>query len=286
MADYILESRVWLARTRAEVFAFFADSSHLLLITPPAFRLCLVGGPTTLSTGAVLDMRLQWLGVPIRWRAFIREWDPPYRFVDVQVRGPYARWEHRHRFLEEGDGTWVEARVPNGLPFGRAGPPATRGSAGVGGRPGRRQAAPELPEPRPDAVGEEPQPRQIRDHVAVHVPLEVLAERRVVVRGRRLPAVALDLVDLLGAEAGVLVRLEREEAGERLLQREERVVLELAALGRRGLVDDPRQREHAEPHVARLVRQDALADRLQHGIARALAHHLEQGNREGLPDEL
>jgi ligand-binding SRPBCC domain-containing protein len=121
MADYILESRVWLARTRAEVFAFFADSSHLLLITPPAFRLCLVGGPTTLSTGAVLDMRLHWLGVPIRWRAFIREWDPPYRFVDVQVRGPYARWEHRHRFLEEGDGTWVEDRVTYRLPFGPLG---------------------------------------------------------------------------------------------------------------------------------------------------------------------
>jgi ligand-binding SRPBCC domain-containing protein len=121
MADYILESRVWLARTRAEVFAFFADSSHLLLITPPAFRLCLVGGPTTLSTGAVLDMRLQWLGVPIRWRAFIREWDPPYRFVDVQVRGPYARWEHRHRFLEEGDGTWVEDRVTYRLPLGPLG---------------------------------------------------------------------------------------------------------------------------------------------------------------------
>ena len=121
MADYILESRVWLARTRAEVFAFFADSSHLLLVTPPAFRLRLVGGPPALATGAVLEMRLRWLGVPIRWRAFIREWDPPYRFVDVQVRGPYARWEHRHRFLEEGGGTWVEDRVTYRLPFGPLG---------------------------------------------------------------------------------------------------------------------------------------------------------------------
>jgi ligand-binding SRPBCC domain-containing protein len=121
MADDILESRVWLARTRAEVFAFFADSSHLLSITPPAFRLRFVGEPPALSTGAVLDMRLQWLGVPIRWRAFIREWDPPYRFVDVQVRGPYARWEHRHRFLEEGGGTWVEDRVTYRLPLGPLG---------------------------------------------------------------------------------------------------------------------------------------------------------------------
>lgn len=121
MADYILESRVWLARTRADVFAFFADSSHLLLITPPAFHLRVVGESRPLSTGAVLDLRLQWLGVPIRWRAFIREWDPPYRFVDVQVRGPYARWEHRHRFLEEGGGTWVEDRVTYRLPLGPLG---------------------------------------------------------------------------------------------------------------------------------------------------------------------
>src|SRR5262247_3624262 len=121
MADYILESRVWLARTRAEVFAFFADSSHLLAITPPSFRLSFAGEPPALSTGAVLDMRLRWLGVPIRWRAFIREWDPPYRFVDVQVRGPYARWEHRHRFLEERGGTWVEDRITYRLPLGPLG---------------------------------------------------------------------------------------------------------------------------------------------------------------------
>ena len=121
MADYILESRVWLARTRAEVFAFFAESSNLLLITPASFRLRLVGGPPSLSTGAVLDLRLAWLGVPVRWRAFIREWDPPYRFVDVQVRGPYARWEHRHRFLEERGGTWVEDRVTYRLPLGPLG---------------------------------------------------------------------------------------------------------------------------------------------------------------------
>ncbi len=121
MADYILESRVWLARTRAEVFAFFAESSNLLLITPASFRLRLVGGPPSLSTGAVLDLRLAWLGVPVRWRAFIREWDPPYRFVDVQVRGPCARWEHRHRFLEERGGTWVEDRVTYRLPLGPLG---------------------------------------------------------------------------------------------------------------------------------------------------------------------
>jgi ligand-binding SRPBCC domain-containing protein len=119
MADHVFESRVWLARPRPEVFAFFADPASLERLTPPAFRLRLLTPHVTMTTGAVLDFRLRWLGVvPLRWRAFVREWDPPFRFVDVQVRGPYARWEHRHRFLEEGGGTWVEDRVTYRLPLG------------------------------------------------------------------------------------------------------------------------------------------------------------------------
>jgi ligand-binding SRPBCC domain-containing protein len=119
MADHVFESRVWLARPRPEVFAFFAEPASLERLTPPAFRLRLLTRNVTMTTGAVLDFRLRWLGiVPLRWRAFVREWDPPFRFVDVQVRGPYARWEHRHRFLEEGGGTWVEDRVTYRLPLG------------------------------------------------------------------------------------------------------------------------------------------------------------------------
>lgn len=122
MADHVLESRVWLARPRPEVFAFFADPGNLEKLTPPAFRLrVLTQPPRPLAAGAVLDLRLSWLGLPMSWRAYIREYDPPYRFVDVQVRGPWSRWEHRHQFLEEGGGTWVEDRVTYRLPLGPVG---------------------------------------------------------------------------------------------------------------------------------------------------------------------
>ena len=122
MADHVLESRVWLACARPEVFAFFADPRNLVHLTPPSLKLRLLtphAGP--LAAGAVLDLRITWLGLPLSWRAYIREYDPPYRFVDVQVRGPWARWEHRHQFLEEGGGTWVEDRVTYRLPLGPLG---------------------------------------------------------------------------------------------------------------------------------------------------------------------
>lgn len=121
MADHVLETRVWLARPRPDVFAFFADPRNLRLLTPPALRLTLLTPRTALAAGAVLDFRVSWLGLPLRWRSYIREYDPPYRFVDVQVRGPWARWEHRHRFLEEGGGTWVEDRVTYRPPLGPLG---------------------------------------------------------------------------------------------------------------------------------------------------------------------
>ncbi len=121
MADFIVESRMWLPKPRAEVFAFFADPANLPSLLPPSLRVRLLGAPPPMAAGAVFDLGLVWLGLPLRWRVFIREYDPPVRFLDVQVRGPYARWEHRHLFLSEGDGTRVEDRVVYRLPLGPLG---------------------------------------------------------------------------------------------------------------------------------------------------------------------
>jgi ligand-binding SRPBCC domain-containing protein len=121
MADHVLDARVWVGRPRPETFAFFADPANLAQLTPPALGLRLLTVTRTMATGAVLDYRLRWYGVPLRWRAYVREYDPPFRFLDVQLQGPYARWEHRHRFLEEGGGTIVEDRVVYRLPLGAVG---------------------------------------------------------------------------------------------------------------------------------------------------------------------
>jgi ligand-binding SRPBCC domain-containing protein len=121
MPDHILESRRWLPLARSDVFAFFAAPGNLARITPSWLGFRLLTERPTMAAGAVLDYRILWGGVPLAWRTYVREYDPPYRFVDVQVRGPYARWEHRHLFLEERGGTWVEDRVTYRLPLGPVG---------------------------------------------------------------------------------------------------------------------------------------------------------------------
>jgi ligand-binding SRPBCC domain-containing protein len=57
--------------------------------------------------GALIDYRIRLQGVPLRWRSEITAWEPPYRFVDEQVRGPYRLWHHEHTFRREGDYTRV-----------------------------------------------------------------------------------------------------------------------------------------------------------------------------------
>jgi len=122
MADHVLEFRVWLPRPREEIFPFFADPRNLKVLDPPWLRPALLSSPPDpLEAGTVFDFRIRWLGIPLRWRVLIREYDPPYRFVDVQVRGPYARWEHRHLFRAEKGGTSVEDRITYRLPLGPLG---------------------------------------------------------------------------------------------------------------------------------------------------------------------
>ena len=107
-----LESQLWLPQPRSKVFAFFADAKNLDLITPPwvHFR-TITPGPSELRAGMVMDHRLRIHGFPLRWRSEITDWDPPARFVDEQVRGPYRLWIHEHRFDERDDGTLVHDHV-------------------------------------------------------------------------------------------------------------------------------------------------------------------------------
>jgi ligand-binding SRPBCC domain-containing protein len=63
----------------------------------------------------------------VQWLTSIQEWQPPHRFVDVQVRGPYSLWHHTHTFEADGAaGTLMCDRVRYALPWAAAGELAHR----------------------------------------------------------------------------------------------------------------------------------------------------------------
>jgi ligand-binding SRPBCC domain-containing protein len=119
---HVLERRQRLPRPPQDVFPFFADAFNLEAITPPWLRFRVVTPePVTMAEGTLLEYRLRLRGVPIRWLTRIAVWEPPVRFVDVQVSGPYRLWQHTHSFEPDGDGTLMRDRVRYALPLGPLG---------------------------------------------------------------------------------------------------------------------------------------------------------------------
>lgn len=112
-----LETELFLPRPPEEVFPFFADAANLERITPALLRFRIVSAlPIEMGEGTLIDYRLRIRGAPVRWRTRITGWDPPHRFVDEQVRGPYRLWRHTHTFEARDGGTLcrdvVEYRAP------------------------------------------------------------------------------------------------------------------------------------------------------------------------------
>jgi ligand-binding SRPBCC domain-containing protein len=124
----VLERQQRIALPIAEVFAFYGDAHNLERITPPwlGFEVT-TPGPIEMGVGTLIEYRLRLHRVPVQWRTRVEAWEPPRRFVDVQVKGPYSLWEHTHEFEEDGPGaTIIRDRVRYSIPFGPLGELADR----------------------------------------------------------------------------------------------------------------------------------------------------------------
>jgi len=119
MRTFELRSSVRLARPLDEVYPFFADAYNLEELTPPWLRFeILTPRPIEMKPGALIDYKLKLRGLPIRWQTEITAWEPPFRFVDEQRRGPYSLWVHEHRFREEDGETICDDYIQYAMPGG------------------------------------------------------------------------------------------------------------------------------------------------------------------------
>jgi ligand-binding SRPBCC domain-containing protein len=124
--EHRFQTSMHLPLPREEVFPFFAEARNLERITPPELRFRITRAPEAIHAGARIEYRLRLLGVPFGWRTGIAVWDPPHRFVDQQLRGPYRLWHHTHVFTDEPSasgepGTRIEDVVRYALPLWPAG---------------------------------------------------------------------------------------------------------------------------------------------------------------------
>ncbi len=132
MRVHVLHREQHLPGPPEEVFPFFADARNLERITPPllSFRV-ITPGPIEMHVGTLIEYRLRVHRVPIRWLTSIQAWDPPHRFVDMQLKGPYALWHHTHTFAPAaGGGTTMTDTVRYAIGFGPLGELAHRLTVG------------------------------------------------------------------------------------------------------------------------------------------------------------
>ncbi len=103
------------------VYAWHGRPGAFQRLAPPWAPLEVLSQDPGLDVGVRLTFRGRLGPIPLRWEAEHTDHEAGRGFTDVQVRGPFRRWEHRHRFEPEGEGTQLVDAVQWSLPLGALG---------------------------------------------------------------------------------------------------------------------------------------------------------------------
>ncbi len=148
---HLVQFEQWVPVPLERVFLFFANPGNLPRIMPPQtrtelVRLKLVPPPgipaehATITDGAPLagsgseiltSFRVvPWLPFRAHWTALITEFEWNHHFADIQTRGPFKSFQHRHELREETRdqvrGTIVRDMIEYDVGFGWLGELAQR----------------------------------------------------------------------------------------------------------------------------------------------------------------
>ena len=89
MKVFKLKTKQFISKPLEEVFSFFSRPENLVEITPAKLHFkILTPSPVEMKQGAVIDYTIQLAKVPIHWRSLITTYEPPFKFVDEQIKGP------------------------------------------------------------------------------------------------------------------------------------------------------------------------------------------------------
>ncbi len=115
-----LSAEVTVRENINDVFDFFSDPFNLEQLTPPFLRFTVLGADTEkIQEGTLIRYKLHLHRLPVNWLTRIEEWNPPHKFVDKQLKGPYTVWHHTHDFIAHGDRTIIRDTVLYSVPGGR-----------------------------------------------------------------------------------------------------------------------------------------------------------------------
>jgi len=117
MATFVRSSLMPVPAAQLADWHFRAGAIDRLL--PPWEDVTVLERPGAMADGAVARFRMRKFGASIEWVARHCDVQPGRSFRDVQERGPFRSWDHRHTFLPKDESaSMLEDRVEYELPGG------------------------------------------------------------------------------------------------------------------------------------------------------------------------
>lgn len=101
-----------------EVFAFHERPDAFALLQPPWDPVEIITPPASLAVGTRVELRTK---VGPFWMRIVAEhvaYEKNVGFQDVMVKGPFARWNHKHLFLPHPDGCLLRDEIEYAAPLG------------------------------------------------------------------------------------------------------------------------------------------------------------------------
>ncbi len=102
-------------RTIDDVWNFYTDIQHLIVITPPSIAIKIESN-ASIREGAEISLSGNIIGKS-RWKSRIT-YCKPYEYIDEMIDGPFKIWKHLHRFIADNNNTRVVDIVEYKLSYG------------------------------------------------------------------------------------------------------------------------------------------------------------------------
>jgi len=101
------------------VFAFHEQPDVLSLLMPPweSARVVQAAKISDVGSQAIIETKI-FGPISARWVAEHTVYEPPRLFEDVQVKGPFRSWRHRHIIEPHADGAMLRDEIDYEAPLG------------------------------------------------------------------------------------------------------------------------------------------------------------------------
>ena len=105
--------------SQESVFSFHEQADALILLLPPWESAKVIQSARISEVGSEAIVETSILGpLKTRWVARHTLYDPPRRFEDIQVKGPFRSWHHRHIVEQHEHGTVLRDEIEYEPPLG------------------------------------------------------------------------------------------------------------------------------------------------------------------------